>query len=341
MSVQKVEVQGLCEKIYQVVEDRWKSFEIELPQAPVPSEYYDNPVPRYSEPREPTIRDLDFSDEVYVPKNIKAFFNRYAEALETDAVPLPSDSWRIHGFFPPNPREDPYSFIPVYDYYGEWVEYFNRMWKSKKTKFIGWRAAAYDVPSGRTYTFNLSPRGAVNKLAVERPTLYQKVKFRPAFEPSLYTVASFRGGSLVRFWHEEVNGTLFLDPKGEMDQIWPKWTRWQPEYDEDTGLSPEEDWEIYLGRVRARRPVISGKTDNFVLQTERQAVENLERWREYIYKKSPQVLFFRRITTEPWFVGAAGYKAYGEYGQYLAKNPQSYRELDFSQAEQHLLNWVP
>lgn len=176
-----------------------------------------------------------------------------------------------------------------------------------------------------------------------RPVQSQKAQdiFAEAFT-DLKTQASFRGGKLTRLWWEVPNGTLFPDPRGERENIYPHWLKGRDEFLTGHSWEPgnSNDWDKYLECIGAGRQVISGRTLNYVRQTEKQARANLESWRDYIYHMYPQVFYFRRTPQSPGFIAAEGYRKFGRYGSYVVKNQTSYKELNLEDSVDRISNWL-
>ncbi|MDP3994861.1 MAG: hypothetical protein Q8P91_03440 [bacterium] len=148
--------------------------------------------------------------------------------------------------------------------------------------------------------------------------------------------ANFKNKKLVYLWHEEPNDTLFPEPRGPKEQIFPWWVR---NIETKKGGKPgsKEDWLKYLEKIRKKEPVISGRTFKRVRQSEKAAYDNLERWQNYIHNKYPQVFRFK---VKP-FKGELGYSVLGRYGYFVSKNPKTYRKLSVEETKQMILKLMP
>lgn len=194
-------------------------------------------------------------------------------------------------------------------------------WVSRGLKVIGWEADVHDSQSGR-YNFYFSKAGQLigfyssQKQPAEKDYDRKKAYINNDELPRLFTRASFRGYRLYSIFYDVPNGTLFLDPRGEVDSIWPQWTKKgmdsiegidHVEYlGEDNYPAIEEDWKWYLERIKERKLVLNPRTGNYVHQTERQAVANLKRSRIWIYYHTPQGFHFYKTGGEPGFVSEIG-----------------------------------
>lgn len=223
-------------------------------------------------------------------------------------------------------------------------EYLQKL--EEDPEFEGWSAQVgvwglekpYDL---KCYYFNFNPKGRLISLSIDAADLGKTTtKFH---ERPLGTKLKFRGNKLVSLKKEYRNGSLFDDPRGKKTDIWPQWIK-ESYADLDVGhfeqkrLSMESDWQNYLQRVRLKIPVVSGRTKNFVLQTEKQARDNLDHWRDYIYYYNPQSIHFYTTGKEPGFVCKRGYSRFGKFGEHIANNG-SYKELDWPDTKNLLAYW--
>lgn len=289
------------------------------------------PVFKPIEPAYPRIRDVE------IPEKFKSFLAAYAEkSKHGDKTYLPTFESDIHlmlyNHIPIEQGEDVYGFLPIADEYGEWMsDFWNKWWKSKIDgpgyKFFGWEIKIIrenNREQKNEIDLYFSPKHDLIKVS--------NVKYdseRNLGHTLRRAEASFRGGKLYRLWSEVPNGTIFPDPRGSKESIWPKWIKGIYNFGFNTDSpATQADWEKYIARIRNGKPVVSGKTRKYVRQTERQANNNLKASREFIYNSTPQVFYFRRTLQDPGFVSMVGYWARGKYGEFLPKNSQSTRMLN-------------
>lgn len=245
-----------------------------------------------------------------------------------------------HESFPIDQGKDCFGLTAIEDGYQDWYHELWNTWFSRPPRFGGWEIEAERVDKPNTeFRFRFSPSHHLRRLEVVTK-LPRVLGDRDLY---LFSKASFRGRQLISFWQEAPNGMFFQDPRGEKENIWPRWVRgWYEWWDLEKNKPPatQKDWDLYLNRVRTKQPVVSGKTGSYVLQTERQAKENLERWRNYIYNKSVQVFRFSRAL-DGTFKSEMGYVASGKFGLYVSKNPLTHTDLSIEETIKKLEGWTP
>lgn len=292
--------------------------------------------PVFSDVVPPRIQDVE------VPEKIKPFLDAYAKNSKNGDKTFLPDSFSIYmryGRFPISPSEDVFGFLPIETEYKKWFpDAWNKWWDQDgetKSKFLYWEVDMLGKNEGeqrKNIHLHFSPKHELIRLFSFKSNSEQG-----GDHSSQAAVVSFRGRKLYRLWVEFPNGTLFPDPRGPVDSIWPSWVK--GEYDRESPAT-QADWEKYIARVRKGERVLSGKTRKYVHQTEKQANDNLEASREFINNKSRQVFYFRRTLQDPGFVSMEGYKAHhSEYGFFLPKKSPSTRRLDFNETKSFLTAW--
>jgi hypothetical protein len=289
----------------------------------------------------PRIKDFE------IPEKFKPVLTIYAEkSNHGDKTYLPvyeHDVYlMLYNHIPIQPSEDIYGFSSVAEEYGRWGSDVWNKWRDSKIdesdyKFLGW-----DVKITRE-----DNKGQKNKIDLYFSTKHDlfkasNVKHDPEQNSGhslRSTEVSFRGRKLYRLWSEVPNGTIFPDPRGPKESIWPKWIKGIGNLGFNTDFpATQDDWGKYIAKVRNGERVVSGKTRKFVHQTEKQANNNLATSREYIFNSTPQVFYFRRTLQDPGFISMVGYRARSKYGEFLPKNSQSTRILNAEETKTSLLN---
>lgn len=156
------------------------------------------------------------------------------------------------------------------------------------------------------------------------------------YKHTLTSIASFKNEKLVFLWDEEPNGMIFPDIRGSKEHIYPWWVN---NMETETGekLKNEDAWSEYLKRIKNKEPVTSGRTFKKVLQTEKMAKDNLERWQNYIFYKNPQVFQFR---LKP-FKSEIGYRYSGKWGYFVSNNPTTHKNLSLEETQEMIQKYKP
>lgn len=350
--VESRKIDRICAQVFEVVEQRWENHGFEIPTIKNPpnlgTESTHNPDLRISgighslaQVRLPKVKDID------IPQEFAEFIDYYCLLKKRGGTQLPAP-WALWKFMAEHPETSESELenrwmMSAYDKYSSWMgeQFGEELFVPTRPTNISITIGDETYPS-RYLDYTFSRKQALVRFtrSEPHPAEYARRIF-DEYGKKLTTYASFRGNKLYRLWWEVPNGTFFPDPRGDMDEIYPYWLK-KPLFD----YIPDEDkkpratkyhWEDYLQRIRNGEPVISGRTLEYVHQTERQAVNNLMAWREYIYYKFPQVFYFRRIPQEPGFVAKQGYTMFGQYGLFVVKN-RSYREPNWEQAQERLFD---
>lgn len=340
------EVWAACKNVYQRVNDFWQGC-----QLPNPCEVnqdtrlerdglqvtYSRDIKLLDPPR---IRDLE------VPEELRQFLAKYGQSVgfgdktfvDRSAFEL---ALTLYGYWRTDldgvsPKDDEYGLMPIKERYDEW---FYPMWRDwwNQERWARPKVEILDERERSLATFSLSTKGKLVGLKISESS-EQSYMWKSA-------ALAFRGDQLISLRQIVPNGTFFPDPKGPRDEIWPSWFLPKPPLEHGQRrmyFADKIDWNRYMQRVREGRKVISGKTGKWVYQTTRQALESLERWRDRIYYLYPQGFYFRRSRLAPdGFKTEVGYWLNGRFGEYISRNPRSYRALDSSETARYLDSWDP
>ncbi|KKP81306.1 MAG: hypothetical protein UR81_C0002G0007 [Candidatus Levybacteria bacterium GW2011_GWB1_35_5] len=234
------------------------------------------------------------------------------------------------------------SKLALEERYDEWFRHVWGQWwngKDRGLNFLGW-SADIDNENGKRTSFMFSSQGALEQMRTsDKPRFIRAIKHDHIIWGTRQT-ANFKDGSLVSLLHEVPNGTFFQDPKGPREEIYPWWVKdvdSKRKKKKKEELASKEDWDRYMEKIRRHEAVISGRTSKRVLQGPGVAKDNLERWRDLIYYACPQLFDFRLVP----FRAEIGYRREGRFGEYVSRNPNSYRKLSSEEANQRLQELMP
>jgi hypothetical protein len=251
---------------------------------------------------------------------------------------------------------DEFGFVLFDDSYTEWAREVYLQWCDKnydEYPLYGWKMDI-DNPD-KKYHFLFNNEGELERLRIVTkfpdcpvPTIFTRdngVFLRYPYprrfsdhHKSTEQIALFASGQLRYLWHEEPNGTFFPDPKGSREEIYPFWVKDKKRKGVKKGeITNEDDWKKYMKKVINKEQVLSGATLKRVFQTPKQALNSLEKWRNYIYYLHPQV--FQLKTSR--FHGELGYGAASKFGAYVSKNPNSHENLSPDEVNKMLEKIMP
>ena len=303
--------------------------------------------PRTLTKKWPAIADIN------IPERFRDYIYSVAAISERrERTSLPVDLWSTFE----GTQESPSAagdFAQFADDYSDWIQMIRE--EINAPKAVG-TTVRVENQNGTEYSFGLSKTGQVVqfKSFATQPAsvpLNQDEK-RSLYLPQLFTHASFRGGKLFTLYAEVPNGTLFDDPRGDINAIWPRWVMkrsnrfgWSTSsVDLDHRIVTEEDWQKYLADAGAGNVVFSPRSHEYVRQTRKQAEKNLERYRLLIYYKTPQAFRFYHTDTHPEFKSQIGYGIRSSFDpsfKFISRNETSYSEPGYQQTVALLTSWDP
>jgi len=318
-------VRDACSEYYKRTLDLWKNYSS---QGHMEVEYL------YENIEYPRICDIK------IPREFIPLLDRYIKRKKAGVKTIIPSNWEIFD----NPDSNLGASSELFKKYEKWSEetYANWTWYIQNTpnpnsQILHGRKEFVTTNDQESITFFFTPEDKLTGFLMNKEMpLSLKLPHHLNHVRPLTNTAIFKNGVLVDLSHDEPNGTLFTDLRGPKEEIYPWWVN-DIETSSGGGPGTKENWQKYLETIDEGYPVVSGRTFKSVLQTKKAAIDNLERWQNYIYYKHPQRFHFK---LDP-FKGELGYCGFGKFGRFVSKNPNTHRDLSAEETREMIFKFIP